>query len=258
MNSEIFTKKINTSYSITGMTCESCVKTITEKILAIIGVSSVNVNLKDKRVDILSGRQIDITEVRQALSANPKYGVVQLKSDILVDSKITVPDVQLSLLKVYKPLITVFLFIFIVSLSYQVNLGAFNSHIFMNHIMAGFFIGLSFFKFLDLKAFADSFSSYDPIAQRWFNYGYVYPFIELLLGALFIAGKVLILANVLTVAVLTATTYGVYKRLRSKSKFQCACLGTAFNLPLSNVTIAENLTMIFMSLYSINSLLKIV
>ena len=143
-------------------------------------------------------------------------------------------------------------------MAYQVSLGSFNSHLFMNHIMAGFFIGLSFFKFLDLKAFAESFSSYDPIAQRWLSYGYIYPFIELILGLLFIAGKFLLIANSATVIVLTLTTYGVYKRLQSKSSFQCACLGTTFNLPLSNVTIAENLIMIVMSLYSINSLLRIV
>jgi hypothetical protein len=117
--------------------------------------------------------------------------------------------------------------------------------------MAGFFIGFSFFKFLDLKAFSDSFSSYDPIAQRFPKYGYIYPLIELLIGLLFITGKALIIANALTLIVLSITTYGVFKRLQTKSDFQCACLGTTFNLPLSNVTIAENIVMILMSMYGL-------
>ncbi len=131
------------------------------------------------------------------------------------------------------------------------SLGFFDSHLFMNHLMAGFFIGLSFFKFLDLKAFAESFSSYDPIAQRWLNYGYIYPFIELTIGLMFIASLALPLANALTIFILSASTIGVYKRLQSKSAFQCACLGTTFNLPLSNVTIAENLMMILMATYAL-------
>ena len=118
----------------------------------------------------------------------------------------------------------------------------------MNHLMAGFFISLSFFKFLDLKAFAESFAAYDPIAKRWMQYAYAYPFIELALGLMFIGHFALRPANVLTILILSFTTFGVYQKLRKKSSFQCACLGTSFNLPLSNVTIAENLAMISMAI----------
>ena len=117
----------------------------------------------------------------------------------------------------------------------------------MNHLMAGFFIGLSFFKFLDLKSFATAFANYDPIAKKWKPYGAIYPFVELTLGFLFIADKFLNFANVMTIVVLTATTIGVYNKIKSKSNFQCACLGAGFNLPLSNVTIFENLAMVAMA-----------
>lgn len=249
---ELTVKSINTAYIISGMTCESCVKMITEKISTIPEVSSVFVSLKDKKAEIVSSRRIELNEVKEALVENSKYSVSEYKPELKL-SATTINIEKQSILKTYKPLITVFIFILLVSTAYQVNLGSFNSHLFMNHIMAGFFIGLSFFKFLDLKAFAESFSSYDPLAQRWLNYGYVYPFVELLLGLLFIAGKFLLLANVVTVIILTATTYGVYKRLQSKSKFECACLGTTFNLPLSNVTIGENILMITMGIYSLLS-----
>lgn len=243
---ELTATVFNKKYSITGMTCESCVKTITDKISKIPGISSVEVSLKEKTAEILSERIIELTEVKQSLSENVKYNVSEFKSDTLL-STIAPSELKKSILQTYKPLITVFVFILLVSSAYQVSTGKFDTHLFMNHIMAGFFIGLSFFKFLDLKAFAESFSSYDPLAQRWMNYGFIYPFVELLLGLLFVADKALIFANTATVIVLSITTYGVYKRLQSKSKFQCACLGTTFNLPLSNITIAENVAMILMA-----------
>ena len=58
-------------------------------------------------------------------------------------------------------------------------------------------------------------------------------------------------ANALSVIVLSITTYGIFKKLQTKSNFQCASLGTTFNLPLSNVTIAENIVMILMSMYGL-------
>ncbi len=248
-NSLYIKSEQNNVYFIDGMTCQSCVKTITEHISDIDGVLFAKVNLENKEVQIGADRNISLEQVSAALIDLPKYAVKNVKTNINLVKPST--QFEVSLLKTYKPLIIVFAFIFLVSLAYQVSLGAFNIHLFMNHIMAGFFIGLSFFKFLDLKAFAESFSGYDPVAQRWLNYGYVYPLVELLLGLLFIAGKALIFANAVTTIVLTLTTYGVYKRLQSKSAFQCACLGTSFNLPLSNVTIAENLVMIAMGAYSL-------
>lgn len=244
-------QKIHSSFSIQGMTCPACVKTITDKLSGIAGVKSVDVSLTNKRANIVSERNIVLSEISSALADSPKYSVSEYKAPTsAAKSELAEP----SLLKTYKPLITVFAFIVLVSLSYQVSIGAFVTHLFMNHLMAGFFVGLSFFKFLDLKAFSESFSSYDPLAQRWLGYGKVYPFVELFLGLLFISGRLLLVANVLTILVLSLTTYGVYLRLQSKSKFQCACLGTTFNLPLSNVTIAENVVMIVMAIYGLTAM----
>ncbi len=230
------------TFTITGMTCESCVKTVTDRISKISGVTSTDVSLKNKTAQITADRKIQLTEVSSALASTPKY---QATEDTVVKE---------SFFKTYKPLLIVFAFVFLVSIAYQISVGIFNHHSFMNHLMAGFFIGLSFFKFLDLKAFSLSFSSYDPLAQRWLSYGLIYPFIELFLGLLFISGKFLFFANTATILILSLTTYGVYLRFQSKSPFQCACLGTTFNLPLSNVTITENMVMILMAIYSLSQL----
>ena len=52
----------------------------------------------------------------------------------------------------------------------------------------GFFLVFAGFKLMDLKGFAEGYSTYDLLAQRWFGYGYVYPFIELSFGLLMLAG----------------------------------------------------------------------
>lgn len=158
---------------------------------------------------------------------------------------------EVSTFKTYKPLIVVFSYIFLISITVQIVLGSFDVHLLMNHIMAGFFISLSYFKFLDLKSFSEAFSYYDPIAKKNPSYGFMYPFIEIGLGLMFIAGIGLFYANILTAFILSVTTVGVIKQINTKSQFQCACLGAGFNLPLSWVTVVENAAMVFMAIYGL-------
>ena len=246
---------ITNKFSIKGMTCQACVETVSAAIKSIPEVDSVNVNLSEGSATIQSATAISLETVKKSLAGSPKYSVANFSSELpKTIPKGTISD-QPSKFKTYKPLILIFTFVLLVSLAYQVFNARFDAHLFMNHIMAGFFIGLSFFKFLDIKAFAESFSGYDPIAQRFLAYGFVYPFIELSIGLLFISGKFFLAANVFTILILSVTTVGVIKRLQSKTPFQCACLGTAFSLPLSNVTIFENAVMVLMAAFNVFSLL---
>ena len=221
------------------MTCDACVKTITARLLAMPHVTAADVSLEKKSVHITASSSISLQDVQKALIDLPKYSV----SDETTQEK--------TWFETYKPLLTVFVFVFLVSTAYQISLDQFSMNLFMNHIMAGFFIGLSFFKFLDLKSFAESFSNYDPIAQRFLGYGKIYPFLELGLGLLYISSLGLTYAHLITAVILSITTYGVIKRLKSKSPFQCACLGTGFSLPLSSVTVIENVLMITMAIYGL-------
>ncbi len=240
-------------FLISGMTCQACVTKITSILKSIPQVNSVNVNLNDNSATIESDFSVSLETVKKSLAEFSKYSVASYTPQAkLAIEKLTTESSKWT---TYKPLIAVFTFVLLVSLAFQVFHGSFHLHLFMNHIMAGFFIGLSFFKFLNLKAFAESFSSYDPIAQRFLPYGFIYPFIELALGLLFIAGKGLLVANVITLLVLSITTVGVIIRLQSKGNFQCACLGAAFSLPLSAVTVFENIVMILMAVFSIINLM---
>jgi copper chaperone CopZ len=238
-------------FIVEGMTCESCVQKVTEALKSIPHVQTVKVNLADRAASIEAHHEIDLIEVQESLKHLPKYTVRATSNENSKSIDSSKLDQKESKLKTYKPLILIFAYISLASLSYQIYRGHFDLHIFMSHIMAGFFIGLSFFKFLDLKAFSESFSSYDPIAQRFLGYGLLYPFVELILGLMFISQIGLPLANSVTIFVLGITTIGVIKRLQSESKFQCACLGATFNLPLSYVTVFENLVMIAMATYGL-------
>ncbi len=235
-----FSHMIST-YKIRGMTCKSCEKKVTEKLLSHPKVISVEVSLENGTAEISSHLEIKLEEVKKALESLPQYTVTDEK---------TVPT-QKPLLKTYQPLFILFSLILMISTAHQSRLPSWNAHLFMNHVMAGFFIGLSFFKFLDLKAFSESFSGYDPISRKWPVYGLLYPFVELTLGLLFVSGRALPLANAATILILSITTFGIQKKLRSKAQLQCACLGTTFNLPLSKITLIENAAMILMAALSL-------
>ena len=113
--------------------------------------------------------------------------------------------------------------------------------------MAGFFLTFSFFKMLDLKGFAESYSMYDIVAKKVKAYGFMYAFIELGLGIAYATNFQPLVTNVVTLIVMTVSIIGVLQSVLNKRKIQCACLGAVFNLPMSTVTIIEDALMIAMS-----------
>jgi hypothetical protein len=147
----------------------------------------------------------------------------------------------------YFPLLLVLFYLVGLTAAVEIASGAFDAMRAMGHFMAGFFLVFSFFKLLDLRAFADAYSSYDVVAARWPLYGYVYPFIELALGVAFLTHFAPLATNAVTLVVMGVSAVGVVKALLVRRKIQCACLGTVFNLPMSRVTLIEDGLMIAMS-----------
>ncbi len=118
----------------------------------------------------------------------------------------------------------------------------------MRHFMGGFFVVFSFFKMLDLKGFASGFATYDIAAKRIRAYGFVYPFVELALGLAYLASFRPALTNAVTAGVMLVSTIGVVHSIVNRRKLRCACLGTMFNLPMSTVTLIEDMLMLGMAL----------
>ena len=158
-------------------------------------------------------------------------------------------DDEKSRLETFKPLILIFLFISGVSVIATIEGGQINLMKWMNYFMAGFFITFSFFKFLDLRAFADSYSMYDLLAKRVRTYGFVYPFIELAMGIAYLTHFAPNSTYIATIVVMGFSSLGVIQSVLDKKKIKCACLGAVFNLPMTTVTIIEDLLMVAMAVF---------
>jgi copper chaperone len=59
---------ITTEYTVTGMTCEHCVRAVTEEVSQVSGVTKVDVDLASGGVTILSDSPVDDAAVRAAVS----------------------------------------------------------------------------------------------------------------------------------------------------------------------------------------------
>jgi copper chaperone len=55
------------TYSVTGMTCDHCVRSVTEEISEIDGVTNVVVDLPTGTVTVTSDRPVDRVQVRTAV-----------------------------------------------------------------------------------------------------------------------------------------------------------------------------------------------
>lgn len=117
----------------------------------------------------------------------------------------------------------------------------------MSNFMGGFFLAFSFFKFLDIRGFASGFARYDILAERWKPWGYLYPFVELVLGVAYITRFEPVLIHSVTVVVMSVGAVGVIRSMRRKDQIKCACLGTVIDLPLGTVTLIEDLGMAVMA-----------
>lgn len=121
----------------------------------------------------------------------------------------------------------------------------------MNQFMAGFFLVFSAFKFLDIKGFATGYATYDLLAKRLYAYGFIYPFFELGLGILYIGNWYPIFTLFLTIIIMGFSSIGVMNSLLKKQKLTCACLGTILKVPLSNITLIEDLLMVLLAAISL-------
>ena len=119
---------------------------------------------------------------------------------------------------------------------------------FMTLYMGIFFILFSLMKMPDWKGFVEAFSTYDILAKHIPGYAAIYPALEFILGILFITNSFISIAAWITLVALGIGGIGVTLKLLKKEKFQCACLGTFINVPLTKVTLLEDIIMVVMVL----------
>ena len=225
------------TYKIDGMTCGSCKAIVETTIAKIDGVSSLAVDFNKAIVTVEHDNKVSLETFQAALT---------IKYKLSLDFKDHSISNQSSKLSQLKPLLLI-LFYLLVTVTF-LNYKSWNWSGFMLDFMGLFYIVFSFFKFLDYKGFPNSFRMYDPLAKQFPVYAWSYPFIETALGIMFLLRLEIKWALVITILILGITTFGVIKTLLSKKAIQCACLGTALKLPMTEATLIENAIMIIMAL----------
>lgn len=226
------------TYKLTGMTCGSCEAKVKSSLLMLPGVTEVKVSKEKQTATISMEKHIVLPSLQKVLDS---------KYTISAEAHNEVAEQTKSWLATYKPVLLIFAYITGITLLIEWVQGGFAWMRWMNHFMAGFFLVFSFFKLLNLKGFAESYSMYDIVAKKWNSWGYVYACIEIALGIAFLTGFNPIFANSVTFVVMTVSIVGVLQSVLNKQKIKCACLGDVFNLPMSTVTIIEDALMILMS-----------
>lgn len=223
-----------TRLSIQGMHCNGCVSKITKALTPL--ADDVEVTLTPPAAT-LTNTAATLTQINKTLAKAGDYKATK------ANQALEKAQPSRTWLVTYQPLLTIVAYIFGVSLLIETQHASFELERWMMHFMAGFFLVFSFFKMLDIRAFANSYAMYDLLAMRWQGYGFIYPFVELSLGVAYLVNDNQHTTNLVTLIVMTFSSLGVIRAVMSKQKIRCACLGAVFNLPMSTVTIIEDLLM---------------
>ena len=244
-----------------GLHCASCVRKVEQALKPF--ANTVKVTLDPMQVE-LTGLVPDVSYAAMA-STVAELGDYRLELDeqsihttgssSAVQSPVTIESFWLNWFKTYQPLLLIVAFILGASVLVQLGqhaqhdmgLGALSGSETMRYFMAGFFLVFAFFKLLDLRAFADAYAGYDLLSARWHGWGYVYPFVELALGMAYLSNFQPVLTAWVTLIVMGFSAVGVILAVVRKSTIRCACLGTVFQLPMSTVTIVEDVGMVAMA-----------
>lgn len=125
------------------------------------------------------------------------------------------------------------------------------NYLLMNNIMGCIFIVFGVLKLINLSDFVNIFNKYDVISQKIPTYAYLYPFVEIALGVAYLKKYRLRDVNLITLFLMIISIFSVMISLPKGQKLRCGCLGSFFHIPLSYVTLSENIAMGSMSAYSL-------
>ncbi|WP_040765973.1 heavy-metal-associated domain-containing protein [Novipirellula maiorica] len=232
----------------TSMTCGGCLNKVRPLLDSEPTITHWEADLDDPRKLVRTTLTDDgSTSCVVSVFHEAGFDAVPIDNDDAVADINTSNDKPAFTLSTYKPLFLVVTYVIGGALLFEARQDTWEWTRVMSNFMGFFFIGFAFFKLLNIEKFADAFSTYDVIAKRSRAYALSYPWIEVGLGLLFVTQIWLFAANLVTAVIMSVGLVGVIAAVRKKQAIQCACLGTAFNLPMSTVTIIENGVMIVMA-----------
>ena len=236
----------------TNLRCGSCVQTLRPHLDGEPGIDRWEVDLAspDKRLTVHGDVSAEAVKAAVARGGYQVLGEVEAAPRPVVEPEKPAPlppaDAPAAATTYYPLALLVGFLVGVVALA-EVRAGDFVWGRAMGNFMGAFFLAFSFFKLLDLRGFADAYRGYDVVARRVPAYGYVYPFIELLLGVAYVTNFQPVATNLATLVVMAVSSVGVLRSVLNKRAIRCACLGTVFNLPMSTVTLVEDGLMVAMA-----------
>lgn len=225
------------TFTAKNMSCKNCVAHVQDAVTKSGKYTNVLVTLKPPVLQLESAVPVTAQEINALLEGskyvvsnfNPLYGPYRA-------------------IRKFKPLIAMFSIVILFALAHQFVYG-FHGHIFMQYFMASYFLLFGGLKVANWKKFVPSYRAYDVVAQKSKLYATLYPAIEFGLGLAYYFAFALTYVNVFVVILMLQKAWSVYNKILSGDKVQCACLGGFFNIPITRVTLAEDLLMALMALY---------
>jgi Methylamine utilisation protein MauE len=154
---------------------------------------------------------------------------------------------EASLIRDYWPLIALTSVAALAGLAIASGFGSLTMTTFMHGFMGVFLIIFALLKLFDIPGFQSGFAMYDLLASRVPAYGAIYPFLELALGLAYLAFIAPTATYVATIVLFLFGTLGVVTALRNGLNISCPCMGNILKVPLSTVTLTEDLAMVGMA-----------
>jgi copper chaperone CopZ len=235
-------------FEVKGMHCGGCAGKIRTALHSVSGVQEASVSHETGGVDVQVKSGTEPSELIAAIESAGDYSATSVGASAeSTNAQRQVVIAEESTKESLYPLFLIVGFIAGVTLlvAYGTNVWALESV--MRHFMAGFFLVFSFFKLLDPPGFVSAYRGYDLIAKKVPVWGWVYPLVELGLGVAYLLAWMPLAINIVTLLLMLVGAAGVLNALLNKRAIRCACLGTALNLPMTKVTLVEDLTMAVMA-----------
>lgn len=226
-------------FYIKGMHCDGCQGKLTRALMSMPGVISARINLDSGKTVVETKQAIAINAFAEKVKQTGHYSLELAGPGMWSVTK--------KKLKTFQPLIIAFAVIIAWTIVHQ-SITGYEFHGAMLDFMGAFFLIFGGLKVINWKKFAESYRSYDPLAKVSKLYAYTYPAIEIYLGVSYAFRLFsLTVADFLTIIVLGIATVGIINVLDNEAPVQCACLGGFFNIPITLVTVLENMLMIAMA-----------
>lgn len=220
---------------VEGMKCERCAESVAAVLRSLDPLAEVSLTPPLAKMST----SIDLKSIQTLLSSSGPYKISSSSYYSSSSSKTVSSYVPLALI-----LSGITLFTFILE---KRNI-IFSLDRLLRYFMATYFLTFAAFKLMNLKAFAAAYAKYDLIAEKIPKYAYIYPFLELSLGIWHYLNSYAKVLHVATFLLMSVSGLGVWRALRKGRKIQCACLGTFFKLPMTVISLLEDVLMALMAL----------